>query len=134
MTDLTTYLENEVQVWWSQGVTFDPAPSNVYLALHTQDPTNDATVGEVSATDYARLETSPSDWTVSGSGPTNVTNAVELKFPSAKNSWGDISHISVWDALTGGNALWKGSLASTKTIATDDRFVLQAGDFNANLD
>lgn len=136
MTDLTTYLENQVQTWWADGTAFDAAPSNVYIGLHTGDPGDDASANEVSAADYSRLQTSPSDWTVSGGAPTHVENANELQFPVAQNNWGTISHVSLWtsDVGGGGNPLWEGDLDQSRTVETDDRLVFPAGDFDVDLD
>lgn len=134
MTDLTTYLEAKIQEWWADGTAFPAAPSNVYVALHTGDPGNDASANEVAAGDYSRAETAAADWSVTGSGPTHVENANEIQFSTATSDWGTISHVSLWDASTGGNALWQGELDTSRTVNTDDRLVFPVGDFDVDLD
>lgn len=134
MTDLASWFEQEVQSWWANGDAFTSPPSNIYVALHTADPTNDASQGEVDAADYERLETGTGDWQMTGEGPTNVTNPNELQFPTAQNNWGSVSHLSLWTAQTGGNPLWQGAATNTKQIDADDRYVLEAGEVDADLD
>ena len=136
MTDITTYLENQLQTWWADSSAFDAAPANVYVGLHTGDPGDDASANEVGAADYSRLQTAPADWAVSGGAPTNVENAAELQFPEAANDWGTISHVSLWtaDVGGGGDPLFEGDLTTTRTINTGDRLVFPAGDLDVDVD
>lgn len=136
MTDITTYLENQLQTWWANGTAFDNAPANVYVGLHTGDPGDAAANNEVGAADYSRLQTAPADWTVSGGAPTKVENATELQFPEATNNWGTISHVSLWTADVGsvGDPLFEGALNTSRTINSGDRLVFPTGDLNVEVD
>lgn len=136
MADLTSWLETQVQEWWADESSFPPAPSNIYVALHTGDPGEDASNDEVDASDYSRAETAPGDWTVSGDGPTTAENDNEIQFDAAENDWGDVSHVSLWTdtADNDGDPLWQGSLGDTRSIQTDDRAVIPAGEISTDLD
>ena len=136
MSDLTSWFEQQIQEWWADGADFPTPPTNIYIALHTGDPGNDASANEVTAGDYSRAETQLSDWSVSGSAPTNVTNSVEIQFDAATSSWGTISHISLWTSTQGGggNPIWEGDLNNAREIQDGDRFVFPADEFDADLD
>lgn len=135
MTDLTQQLETEVQeaIFENTSPTIQPI-ANVYVAAHTGDPGSDGSANEVSAADYSRLQTSPSDWTVSGNEPTTVENANELEFATAQNSWGTITWLSFWDASSGGDCVWVLQLNSSVTIDANDRLIFEANDLTFDLD
>jgi hypothetical protein len=52
-------------------------------------------------------------------------------FGPADGDWGDISHASLWDSQTGGNAVYVGDLDVTKTILDQDKYELPAGEIVA---
>jgi hypothetical protein len=72
--------------------------ANVYVALHTADPTDAASSGmgtsEATYTSYARVavERSSSGWTVSGS---SVHPTTTISFPQATGGTDTITHFSV---------------------------------------
>lgn len=95
----------------------------LYLSLHTADPgeTGNQTTSEATYTDYARISVARNNtvWTVSGTAPTQVANAVQLTFPQAGNAspTNVITHVGVGTALSGtGKLLYSGPLASTLTV------------------
>ncbi|MFW6045353.1 MAG: phage tail fiber protein [Natronomonas sp.] len=135
MSDLAEWFEQAVQDWAFEGTDMPTAPTNQYIALHDSDPGSDGSTGEISAASYSRYEASPSDWSVSGSEPTTVTNDVDLEFGVAQENWGSISHVSIWDGSGGSdNCLWKGSLTESKAVGENDEFVIRAGDATFDLD
>jgi hypothetical protein len=69
--------------------------------------------------------------TTSGNASTN-SSAVE--FDAATGSWGTITYVAVFDALTSGNMLAYGELTVSKTIATGDVFRVPAGDLDITLE
>lgn len=105
MTDFTDYVENLVLDWMSQGSNMPSPPSNLYVALHTDDPgeSPDGST-EVSAADYDRIQTSPTDWDRSQN---TFENANALDWGLISNDWGVITHMSLWD----------GSATSDNTLA-----------------
>lgn len=138
MSDIATYLEEQVMDWATQGLDMPTAPGSLYLGAHTGDPSNDGSQNEVSTADYSRAQTDAgSDWNVTQTGgPTEVVNANEVNFGIAQNNWGTISHFSVWDGDvgTGANCLWQSALDNSKLIETDDELRFLAGDLIKQLD
>lgn len=135
MTSMTEYLENEVQNWWANGSSFDAAPSDIYIALHVGDPGEDASQNEVSASDYSRKQTSLTLWSLqSGSGPTIVENDSLVEFAEATNDWGSVSHISLWNSSSGGNAYWKGEISQIQNVTSGDKVTFEKRSIKIRLD
>jgi len=82
------------------------APDNIYVGLCTADPTDvgtGATCFELPDEDnYARVETTPNDWILSGStaGILYNKNAIEFNMPSG--DWGPVTHFTILDSGTYG--------------------------------
>jgi hypothetical protein len=96
--------------------------TNLYVALHTADPgdAGSATTSETAYTGYARLAKNRStDWTVSGTSPTQVAPAANLDFGQCTASpGGAITHFSIVDTASGaGNLLYVGTVTSNITMA-----------------
>lgn len=95
---------------------------NLYLSLHTADPTEAGlqTSSEATYTNYARIPVvrSAGAWTVNtvDVGPSTVTNAAQVIFPQAglASPTNVITHVGVGTALTGGSdkLLYSGILAT----------------------
>jgi hypothetical protein len=125
MTALTNHGESQVIKW---AFTDDSVtrPSAWYVALHTADPTEVGNVGEVSGNGYARQSAVFNE-------DTNglVDNDSDIVFgPNTTSNWGDITHVSIWDAASGGNCWMKGALSSPVTIQVGDSFRFPAGDLD----
>jgi hypothetical protein len=61
---------------------------------------------EPSGGGYARVATAGADWnSASGSGPSIISNANPIAFPTATANWGNIIAFGLYDALTAGNLL-----------------------------
>jgi hypothetical protein len=78
-----------------------------YVGLFTGVGT-DAGTGftEVSVGAYARVATAAADWnSPSGSGPSTISNANTLTFPTATADWGSVIAFGLFDAATTGNLL-----------------------------
>ncbi len=117
MTAKTDYAEKIVLDWMLLGAT-PTRPSAVYLALHTADPTETGAVAELVGNGYARLLVTFGAG-VSGAGTATSSNA--QLFTATGSGFGTVTHASLWDASTSGNALYKGSLTASKTIAAGDQ-------------
>lgn len=104
------------------------SPATIYLALYTTDPTKANTGNEVSIGGYARTP-------ITFATPTNgaTSNAATVTFPAATTSWGTIAYFAIFDAPTGGNMLYFGSLTSSVSIATGNTFVAQTGAITVTL-
>ena len=129
MTALTNYAESQVIKWLMTNAAIT-RPSAWYVALHTADPTETGAVGELSGNGYARQSAT---FTEDTNGL--VDNDADVVFgPNTGSNWGLVSHVSVWDALTTGNCLFKGALSSSVTININDSLKIAAGALDLSVD
>lgn len=130
MSKMSDYLEKKLLDHVLIGTTYTP-PSDIYLALFTSDPTDAGSGIEVSGGDYARQKLVFDEATVVDG--TSVTDADTI-FPIATANWGTVTHIGIYDALTGGNLLFHGALNTARTINIDNQLVILAGELTVILD
>jgi hypothetical protein len=129
MTKLTNYLESKLANHVLKNTAYTP-PTTLYVALHTADPTEVGNVGEVTTGTYATYARKAITLgTESGGSCTNSTDLTWDNCPAMT-----ISHISVWDSLSGGNALFYGPLNASKTPASGDSFRLVSGSLSIGFD
>jgi hypothetical protein len=112
-----------------EGITLDlafaAAPSgftrtnnNRWISLHTADPGEDGTTGEASGSGYARAQyNAGTGWTRTTN---SVTNNAEVTFATLTGALGPITHFAVFDAVTAGNCLYKGSFATSRSFLSGD--------------
>tara|TARA_S200002703_G_C3630538_1_gene193639 strand:- start:47 stop:409 length:363 start_codon:yes stop_codon:yes gene_type:complete len=108
---ISNYAENKL-LDTIRGTAF--SVSNAYLKLHTGDPGEDATAN--AATEATRQSVS---FSAASGGSMASSGTVEWTNVSTTET---VSHWSLWDASTGGNALWSGSLASSAALTAGDTF------------
>jgi hypothetical protein len=127
MAEMSNYLENAL-INVTLRATAYTAPTTVYLALYTTDPTDADTGTECTGTSYARQS-------ITFGAPSNgvSTNTAAIEFPQAGGAWGTITHIGIRDALTVGNLLYHTPLDASKTIATGDVFRVAVGSLSVTL-
>ena len=130
MAEMSNYLENAL-INVTLRATSYTAPTTVYVALYTADPTDaDLTANEVSTsgTGYARTA-------VTFAAPSNgvSTNSADVTFPTATASFGTVTHIGLRDASTAGNLLYHTPLDTSKTIDTGDIFKISTGNLSVTL-
>ncbi|MDD4615264.1 MAG: hypothetical protein PHI40_07690 [Caldisericia bacterium] len=116
------------------------SPAKVYISLHTADPTDDGSVGEVSTVDtgYARQEIAFSAPTSDGTGYKCV-NSAEVTFGDPTGPWGagqPITHLGLWDAATEGHCLYTlpDTNVTPKSYGINDVCVIRAGSVSVKLD
>lgn len=127
MAEMSNYLENALIDATLRNTSYT-SPTNVYVALHTADPQDDASGAEVSGGSYARTSVTfgaPSDGASS--------NSADVTFPTATASWGTVTHIGIWNAASGGQLLYHTPLDSSKTIDTGDIFKITATNLTVTL-
>lgn len=127
MAEMSNYLENALINGTLRGTTYT-APTTVYLALYTSDPTDADTGTEVSGGSYARQA-------ITFGAPSNgtSTNSATISFPQATASWGTIGWVGIRDALTTGNLLYHTPLDVSKTIDTGDIFQINSSNLSVTL-
>ena len=142
MADLSNNVETEFLEWMVMGVGVRAVHADVYVALHTADPgeaPDGSTEVDSGTTNYARQQTAAGTaWTTTGN---EGSNANEISFPTATESWGTISHFSIWDgAATTDNPLAADVIrdsagnATTKTVDMDDTISFAAGTLTVTID
>ncbi|WP_025114172.1 phage tail fiber protein [Lysinibacillus fusiformis] len=103
MNHMTVYLKNKV-------LTDNLRTTPVFVALFNGDI-------EVTAASYSRQ---PASFTAPTEGQTS--NSADILFPIAAETWGDITHIGILDAKTGGNLLFKSQAEFTKNIDVSSQY------------
>lgn len=127
MAEMSNYLENALINGTLRATTYT-APSTVYVALFTSDPTDAGSGTEVSGGSYARQSATFG----APSNGASVTTA-DITFPTATGNWGTVGWIGIYDALTTGNLLYHSPLDTSKTISTGDIFKISAGNLSVTL-
>jgi hypothetical protein len=88
-------------------------PPTIYIALSTADPTDNASgIAEPSGNGYSRK--AHSAWNAAATRA--ITNNGVITFAQASGAWGTITHYAIYDAITTGNMLAHGSLATSKSV------------------
>ena len=123
----SNYLETELLDHVFAGNAYT-SPSSVYVGLFTSSPTDADSGTEVSGGSYVRKVGS---FTVSGN---TATTSGAIEWPTATASWGTITHIGIYDASSAGNLLYHGALSASKSVETNDTFIVEAGDLSVSLD
>ena len=120
-TAASNYLENALVDYVLRN-TGTPTSANVYLALFTTDPGEDASGTEVSGNGYARQATA---FDAPANGVTQNT-ALE-SFTASGGNFGTVTHFAIFDALTVGNMLYYGVMTASKVINDGDTLEFAAG-------
>lgn len=129
MAALSDYLENKLIDHLFRGTAYT-APTNLFVALFTANPSDTGGGTEVTGGSYARVSVTSGTaaWAntqASGTGASTGTGgttsnlgAVTFATPSA--TWGSITGMALFDASTGGNMLIWAPLTTTKTVNNGD--------------
>jgi len=109
------------------------APSNIYLALSTANPGDDASgLAEPSGGSYARKSTASGDYGSVSNGA--LSNANILAFATATADWaGPLTHAALMDAATSGNLLCYNALQTAKTVNNGNTFKFPVGQLAVSL-
>lgn len=124
---MSNYLENAL-INVTLRATAYTAPTTVYVALFTTDPTDAGTGTEVTGGSYARTS-------VTFGAPSNgvSTNSADVTFPTCTAGWGIVTHLGLYDASTGGNLLYHTPLDASKTVDTGDVFKIITSNLSVTL-
>ena len=128
----STHLEHAILNHFFRSVS-QPAPSTLFLALYISNPTDDDIGTEVAGGGYLRQTITFSEpQQVGGRG--QITNAVQVTFPTATANWGTISHWGVRDAVTGGSLLAHAPVPTPKLIENGDEARFNAHAITISVD
>lgn len=136
MSAASDYLENAVLDHVLSNAAFTQ-PTDLYLGLFEN------TSGSAAANLEAGVLTDEIATGGTGYGRETITfatasggsadSAATVTFPAATASWGEITHVAVLDAATGGNVLFYGAVTTPKTIESGDTFQVSAGNLTISL-
>ena len=128
------YLENKLLDAVLGGPAFS-LPANVYIALFTTIP-NEAGAGgvEVTGGSYTRAVVVSNATNFPAASGSSKANGTEITFPQASADWGLIVAAGVFDALSGGNMLYIGTLTNNKQIDSGDTAKFPAGSITVTED
>jgi hypothetical protein len=126
--DFTNYLANRL-IKATVGSVSYTAPSKVFLALYTTDPTKAGTSsGEVDQVSYTRQEVNFTD-PVDGV----CTNDSQINWATATTNWGNVGWVAVLDSSTSGFMLYFTALDNPKTVLTGDQFRINVNELQLQL-
>lgn len=139
MSAMSDFLENKMidQLFRGQA---GPVTTTLYVGLLTAAPSDSGGGTEVSnsSTAYQRVAVTSSlaNWSgTQGAGSTDASNGTggqtsnntHITFPNPTSTWGTVTHFGIYDAQTGGNLLFWGTLTIAKTINQADTVTFPAG-------
>ena len=122
MAAFSNYMEDQITAWIN-GTPFASAPTNTFVQLYSQDPTD---AGSATGALYTRVTYAAGGWTrgTGGAGTLSNTNAITMQ--SSAGSAATATHFAVFDASTSGNLLFYGALSASKSIAIGDEVKFNA--------
>ena len=127
MSKFSNYSETNIIETTLRGAVF-PVPAKTYLALFTADPTDaNVTANEVSLAAwpaYARQDAAAgaaisTGWSAPADGVTSNAKVITFAANNGASSV-TVTHMAIYDAITGGNMLYHAPLVSPKTLLVGD--------------
>lgn len=126
---LTVYASNRVLDYnFGQTAYSGGLPATYYFGLSTTTINFDGTgATEPSTGSYARvaLTNNKSNWSTAANGI--LTNSAAVTFAESSASWGTITYVGMWDALTSGNLWWFDVLSPSRAVASLTTVIFSVG-------
>lgn len=112
---ISTHLANELLDHAFRNSAY--AQPTIYVALSTANPGDDFSgISEPSGNNYARK--AHATWNTASGGASSNDGVIQFNTPSG--SWGEISHVGIYDALTAGNGLLYAAVTTPQTPGNGD--------------
>lgn len=108
-------------------------PTQIYLALYINDPTDSDTGTEVSGLGYVRQQITFAAPTQSGDKGL-ISNNQKVEFPIAGADWGQISHWGIRTAQNGGNLLCRGTFSRVENVQSGNRFTIEPSNLQVTME
>jgi hypothetical protein len=104
-------------------------PATLYMALSTSPivATDTSAAGEVTGNAYARVAVTNNASNFPASALASKTNGNSISFPESTGTWGTITYIAFFDALSGGNLIYFEALPVAKTVQAQTTVVFSTG-------
>jgi hypothetical protein len=129
MAALSDYAEKLV-LDWLMTTGSATRPTDWYVALYTAAPSDAGGGTEVSTGGYARQAVTFGAAATPGGTTDNTTT---VTFTASGDNWGTVSHIGLFDAVSGGNLLWHGSMTASKTVNDGDTLEFSIGNIDLSI-
>lgn len=124
-TGLSTTLANNILDHFRGGTPWPP-PAGLFVKLHTGDPGAAGTANTAGNTVRQQgTFGAPSGGSITNTAPIQWTNI------ATTGSVETYSHISVWDAASGGIFQWSGLLTNPRAVTQGADFSIKAGEIQA---
>lgn len=120
----SNYLEDQITNWINGQAFASAITGGTFVQLYSQDPGEG---GSATGALFTRVNVAAGGWTRVTSGTASVSNTGAITITPSAASGATATYVAVFDALTGGNMLFYGLLASSKVIATGDEVKFNAG-------
>lgn len=128
MSYISDYLEDRLINHVFRNTPYN-APGAVYLALYSSDPGDDNSGSELAGSGYSRQV-----FTVNEPNNGIAFNGSDIIFDTATSDWSTVTHVGIFDALTGGNLLFYGPLSSAVIVTSGNNFRIPAGNLGIGFD
>jgi hypothetical protein len=129
MAALSDYAEKLI-LDWMMTTGAATRPTAWYLALYTAAPSDSGGGTEVSGAGYARKSVTFSAASSPG-GTTSNSNAPS--FTASGGNYGTVTHVGIFDAVSGGNLLWHGAMTASKTVNDGDTLEFSIGNIDLTV-
>jgi len=129
MSDLTTYLSDEI-LNWVKGSAFASAPATVYVDLLD---VSDASILNTIAGSANRQAITFGAITDDGTGRI-MSNSADITFTASAVGSATATQAAIYDAQTAGNQLALTDLAASKSISSGDEVKFSAGNLTFKID
>lgn len=127
------YLENKLLDHVFGATTYTP-PAIVYMGLFTSTPSDSGGGTEVTGNNYVRLAITNNTTNFSSASSGSKTNATDFTFGMATGSWGTITSVAFFDAVSSGNLIGWGAVSANKTVSSGDTVNFAASQITITLD
>ncbi len=125
----TYYSENKIldQLFGATSIVAS-VPATWYVGLSTTTPNEGGTGStEPAAGAYARVAVTNNKTNFGTASNGVLTNSTAISFPESTASWGTITHIVFYDALTGGNIWYWEALPTSRAVAANTTVYFATG-------
>ena len=129
MAALSDYAE-KLLLDWMMTTGSATRPTAWYVALYTAAPSDSGGGTEVSTGGYTRQSVT---FDAASSPGGTTSNSGEVSFTASGADYGTVTHMGIFDASSGGNLLWHGSLTASKAVADGDTLTFAVGNIDLTM-